>query len=154
MQAPDPIETILARLMPTALSFEGQARLDEMIDDFAEESITAAPNRVNWIRWVAGGGIAAGIGAVFAIVSLKNDFVDPLNLSSLSETAGLVLVSNSARIESMTDEGWQEDFSGIALHAVRLNVVEENSLRDEETGMVVQISQPREEMLFMPISSF
>jgi hypothetical protein len=40
------------------------------------------------------------------------------------------------------------------MHALRLSVVEENSLRDLETGIVVQISEPREEILLMPITAF
>jgi hypothetical protein len=40
------------------------------------------------------------------------------------------------------------------MHALRLNVVEENSVMDEEPGIIVLISQPREELLLMPISSF
>jgi len=71
-----------------------------------------------------------------------------------SLTSGLVLVSESDRVESMTDEGWSEDVYGSAMHAVRLNVIEENQLRDEESGMLVKISEPREEVLLMPISSF
>jgi hypothetical protein len=32
--------------------------------------------------------------------------------------------------------------------------VEENSLLDEETGIVMQVSEPREEILLMPVSTF
>ena len=63
---------------------------------------------------------------------------------------GFVLVSESDRIESMTDEGWQEDLDGSAMHALRLVAVEENNVRDEESGMVVRISEPREEILYTP----
>jgi hypothetical protein len=68
--------------------------------------------------------------------------------------AGLVLVGESDRIESMTDEGWQEESDGSAMRTLRLNVVEENSLLDEETGIVMQVSEPREEILLMPVSTF
>ena len=63
-------------------------------------------------------------------------------------------MGESDRIESMTDEGWQEDADGTAMRALRLSVVEENSLRDEETGIVMQVSEPREEILLMPVSAF
>jgi hypothetical protein len=64
-----------------------------------------------------------------------------------------VLVSESDRIESMTDEGWQEE-NGSAMHALRLTAVEENNVRDVESGMVVRISEPREEILYTPITAF
>jgi hypothetical protein len=40
------------------------------------------------------------------------------------------------------------------MRALRLNAVEENNVRDEESGMVVRISEAREEILLMPISAF
>jgi hypothetical protein len=66
----------------------------------------------------------------------------------------MVLISESDRIESMTDEGWQDEADGSAMHALRVNAVGQNSLRDEESGMVVQISELREELLLTPISAF
>jgi hypothetical protein len=66
----------------------------------------------------------------------------------------MILMGESDRIESMTDEGWQEDSDGSTMRAMRLNVVGENSLLDEETGIVMQVSEPREELLLMPVSTF
>ena len=159
MQAPDPVETILARLMPQALSQDGQYELEAMIDDLAgpeaENVVELSP--VNWTaRWILGGGIAAAIGALCAVFPL-HETNNPSELAtrhSEGSPSGLVLLSASDRIESMIDEGWKEDANGAAIHAIRLNVVGENQLRDEETGMLVRISEPREEMLLMPISSF
>lgn len=152
MQAPDPIETILARLMPPALSQEGQFEIEAMIDELA------GPEAGNVVRgttrWIIGAGIAAAVAALFAVIPvIRTDSRVAVN-SPRESGPGLVLVSESNRIESMTDEGWREDSDGSAMHALRLNVVAENRMRDEETGMVVQISEPREEMLLMPISAF
>jgi hypothetical protein len=47
-----------------------------------------------------------------------------------------------------------EDPDGAAMQAVRVRVVEANTLRDEETGIVVQVSEPREEMVLTPVSVF
>ena len=155
MQAPDPVETILARLMPPALSQDGQFEIESMIDDLAgEEAPKVVPiSSGRWlIRSLVGGGIAAALGAVFALAPY---FQEPVELQVINAPAsGYVLVSESDRIESMTDEGWREDPDGSAMHAVRLNAVEENSVRDEESGMVVLISEPREEILLMPITAF
>ena len=150
MQAPDPIETIMARLMPPALSEDCQAGLDGMIDELA------GPSNIIGISWLSrcliGGGIAAGIGALFAVFPMiQKGAPSPVAVTS---PAGFSIVSESERIESVTDEGWREDSEGSAMHTVRFKSVQENNVRDQETGMLVQISEPREEMLMMPVSEF
>lgn len=156
MPALDPIEATLARLMPPALSQNFQHELEEMIDGLAGQEpqafLATTPRPTHWI---IGSGIAATVAGLLAIYPLIQATLDRQVSAQPEETlSGLVLVSESDRIQSMTDEGWQENSQGHAMHALRLNVVEENSVMDEETGMIVLISQPREELLLMPISSF
>lgn len=150
MQAPDPIETIMARLMPPALSEECQFEIETLIDDLAgPENVVG----ISWLtRCVIGGGIAAAIGALCAVIPMIHDAPQPH--VAVTSPSGFSLVSESDRIESVTDEGWQESADGSAMHAVRLSAVEEDNVRDEESGMVVQITEPREEILLMPISAF
>ena len=149
------IEAALARLMPPALSEECQFEIESMIDELAGpelEEIAEMPAR--WTqRWIMGSGIAAAVAGLLAIVSFVKTTPSHATAAIAEETAGLVLVGESDRVEAMTDEGWQ-DSDGAAMHAVRLNVVAENSLRDEETGITMKISEPREELLLMPISAF
>jgi hypothetical protein len=159
MQAPDPIEAVLARLMPPALGQNSQFEIDSMIDELAGSRVPERGSIVSlrWlIRTLAAGGIAASFGALYAVFPLVGSSPDSrVTIYPPRETlSGLVLVSESDRIESMTDEGWQEDPDGSAMHALRLIAVEENSVRDEESGMVVQISEPREEILLTPITAF
>lgn len=157
MQAPDPIETILARLMPTALSQDGQLDIEAMIDDLAgPETENVVPiSSGNWlVRSLIGGGIAAAVAGLLALAPMIDGFSTPQVSVTSKAASGFVLVSESDRIESMTDEGWQEDLDGSAMHALRLLAVEENNVRDEESGMVVRISEPREEILYTPISAF
>ena len=150
MQAPDPIETILARLMPPALSEEGQSGMDAMIDELAGPSNIVG---ISWLsRCLIGGGIAAGIGALFAVFPMIQK--GPQSPVAATSPTGFSIVSESDRIESVTDEGWREDSEGSAMHAVRFKSVQENNVRDNETGMLVQISEPREEVLMMPVSEF
>lgn len=150
MQAPDSIEAIMARLMPPALSEECQFEIETLIDDLAgPENVVG----ISWLtRCVIGGGIAAAIGALCAVIPMIHDAPQPQ--VAVISPSGFSLVSESDRIESVTDEGWQESADGSAMHAVRLSAVEENNVRDEESGMVVQITEPREEILLMPISAF
>jgi hypothetical protein len=155
MQAPDPIETILARLMPTALSQDSQYEIEAMIDDLAgpeAENVVRISSGRWQVRSLVGGGIAAAVAVGFAIFPMLDGPAEP-QVATISP-AGFVLVSESDRIQSMTDEGWQEEPDGSTMHALRFNAIEENNVRDEESGMVVQISEPREEILLMPISAF
>jgi hypothetical protein len=156
MQAPDPIETILARLMPPALSQDVQVEIDAMIDDLAgpEAEKVVGISSGRWlVRAVIGGGIAAAVGAMIAIFPM-NSTSRVSTVLPMPAASELVLISESARIDSMTDEGWQENPDGSAMRALRLNAVEENNVRDEESGMEVLISEAREEILLMPISAF
>jgi hypothetical protein len=156
MQAPDPVETILARLMPPALSQDAQVEIDAMIDDLAgpEAEKVVGISSGRWlVRAVIGGGIAAAVGAMIAIFPM-NSTSRVSTVLPMPAASELVLISESARIDSMTDEGWQENPDGSAMRALRLNAVEENNVRDEESGMEVLISEAREEILLMPISAF
>ncbi len=156
MQAPDPIETILARLMPPALSQDAQVEIDAMIDELAgpEAEKVVGISSGRWlVRAVIGGGIAAAVGAMIAIFPM-NSTSRVSTVLPMPAASELVLISESARIDSMTDEGWQENPDGSAMRALRLNAVEENNVRDEESGMEVLISEAREEILLMPISAF
>jgi hypothetical protein len=154
MQVPDPIETILARLMPSALSQDGQSEIAAMIDDLAGPEVVRISSSQRPGRWMIGGGIAAALAGSLAALPLIQSVSKSQSTAALEGPLGIVLVSESDRIESMTDEGWQESADGSAMHALRLSAVEENSVRDEESGMVVQISEPREEIFLAPISNF
>ena len=149
MQAPDPIEAVLARLMPPALSQQGQVEIEAMIGELAGPENSRGPS---WfIRCAIGGGIAAAIGALIAVFPTE----PTARPSAVAEAdRGYSLVSGSDRIESMTDEGWQEDADGLAMHTLRLKAIEENQVRDEGSGMVVLISEPREEILLIPVNAF
>ena len=140
MQAPDPIETILARLMPPALSQDAQFEMDAMIDELAgpeAENVVGISSGRWLVRAVIGGGIAAAFGAMFAIFSLSSGSrvaaILPMPVAS-----GLVLISESDRIESMTDEGWQENSDGLAMRAHGFKADRAAINRIEMTGIHLQ----------------
>ena len=111
MHKPDPVETILARLMPPGLSEEGQRGIEEMLDELAGPSagiVTAAPQLtvIPWNRRVIAGGIAAAILAVAVVLPMVfRSSPSPLaaGLSDTEIPAEFVLVSESDRVESTTD---------------------------------------------------
>jgi hypothetical protein len=158
VQPPDSsIEDALARLMPKAISEGGQRALDEMLDELHGEEIplVTADRRIKggW-QILVSAGIAASI-ALLVTFRLETKVSEPfIPLASMALGPNLVLVSESDRIEKMSDEGWMADPQGGMMQAVRMRVVGENSLRDEETGIVVQISEPRDELLLIPVNEF
>lgn len=160
MQAPDPIEIILARLMPPPLSDEVQSEMEVMFDELSSghhESMEHVGDQLAprfSYRWLVGGGIAAAGVGLLAIAPIFRQAASFPIASAVHTSAGFVLLSESDRIESMSDEGWHESLEGMAMRAFRVNAVAENRVRDEESGIVVKLSELREELVLTPISAF
>ncbi|KAB2638282.1 MAG: hypothetical protein DVB25_08125 [Verrucomicrobia bacterium] len=160
MPAPNPIEVALTRLMPPALSETGLRSIETMLDELAATvplSSMAVSRQWWWkLRLTLPLGIAASLAAWLALESGQptGKLLLPVARFASVKTSGLVLISESDRIEAISDEGWVADADGAAMQAVRVRVVEANTLRDEETGIVVQVCDPREEMILTPITVF
>lgn len=160
MQTPEEIEAALSCLMPSSMSGQASRSIEEMLDGLAggvqghSAGDARAIGRSSFSYWLSGG-LAAAIALGFILPDVKKTgplaSVEPLTDEAF---AGLVLVGESEHIESMTDEGWLADPDGAAMQAVRIRAVGANRLRDEETGIVVEISEPRDEVLLMPVSAF
>ncbi|HVJ46995.1 MAG TPA: hypothetical protein VM511_11450 [Luteolibacter sp.] len=156
MQPPDSIEAMLDRLMPTAISEKGQRSLDEMLDELCGPEIVEAPvvRRNHWKYAVAPVGIAAAVAVAVFLPGkeTKKGVSSPAVVAIADEEFSLV--GESDRIEALADEGLVADPMGGVMQAMRVRVVGENTFRDEETGIVMQISEPREEMLFYQVNAF
>ncbi len=156
MHKPDPVETILARLMPAALSDEGQRGIEAMLDELAGPAVEVVPVKPWFRRSFAGaigaGGIAAAL--LLLLVVSRSSVSAPAGPAAHQQAPGFVLMGESGSVESMTEEGWSEDSDGSAMRTMRLRVVEENRLLDEETGIVMLVSEPRDEHLLTPVSTF
>lgn len=154
----DPIETILARMMPPALSADGQREIEDMLDELAGPSEEIIPVKAwfsrPWFRGVAAAGIAAAVILALAMPRLNTTAPVPVVVLEQEAADGVVLVGESGQIKSMSEQGWQENPDGSALRTLRMKVVEENRFLDEETGIVMLVSEPREEYLLMPVSAF
>jgi hypothetical protein len=154
------VEAILGRLMPSALSQGAQEEMEGMLDELAGSAtaelaeLSPPSQTLSFLRrWQTGLGIAAAIGGL-CVISLKTETGKLPSFATQQMVPGVVLVSASDRIVSSSDEGWQDAADGTAMRALRLRAVTESQVRDEASGMVVQISEPRVETLYMPISSF
>ncbi len=160
MRTPDPheeIEAALRRLMPVPLSEGAQGSIGGMIDELAGE-ITVVPfNLSRSAKWMGLSGMAAAVALGITLFSNNRVSENLAALSGVPETElppGLSFLAESDRVEGMSDEGLFVDAGGSALRKVRIRVVEESQVRDEETGIVVVLSEPREEMFLVPVSSF
>ncbi len=72
----------------------------------------------------------------------------------MNQPPELIYLSESDRVEAMSDEGLFVDSGGSAVRKLRVRVIEESQIRDEETGIVVMLTEPREEMYMVPVSTF
>ncbi|RYD18238.1 MAG: hypothetical protein EOP88_23285 [Verrucomicrobiaceae bacterium] len=152
------MEAILGRLMPPALSSDSHGEIENMIDDLAgvEPAKIVPISSGGWIaRWAAGGGIAAALGLLGALYMGDKTVQEPRNGALVQQmSSNLIVVSETDRVESVTDEGLKANADGSAMRAVRLKAVETNKVLDKESGMIIEIREPREELLLTPITEF
>lgn len=158
LETADDIENALGRLMPVALSERAGTELDEMIDSLSG-NLEVEGSEPGWnVKWRVFGGIAAA--AAFAALifssgpSSEKDLSDSTTRNVSDEAAEVVFLTESDRVEEVSDEGLYVDAGGSAVRKVRVRVVEESQLRDEETGIVVMLTEPREETYMVPVSTF
>jgi hypothetical protein len=68
--------------------------------------------------------------------------------------ADVVLIGSSEFVEDAVPEDWMSETDGVPHQAWRVRVVDQERLRDVETGYEVLVSRPREEVRLMPVTSF
>lgn len=145
------IENLLARLMPHAISDSSQLAIENLLDELATESADMKSLDPSKRLPMVALGIAASLVAAVVMIGMTPS---PQIIAAMKVPQGVLLLGESDRVESMSDEGWHEISDGSAMRAMRLHVVEENRLFDEETGIVMQVTEPRDEWLIMPVSAF
>ncbi len=161
MESPEDIEKALARLMPSAISEKGQRSMDDLIDSLAAGETVAVelPPAKKPSRWGWFGGIGAAAAAVIVAVSLpKGGSPGVVENAPAQEDPGakgeLVLIGSSEVVEDAVPEDWMSETDGVPHRAWRVRVVDQERLRDVETGYEVLVSRPREEVRLMPVTSF
>ncbi|RYD33457.1 MAG: hypothetical protein EOP85_20775 [Verrucomicrobiaceae bacterium] len=131
-----------------------------MIDDLAGEQpetrkVVPISSGGWFVRWAAGGGIAAALGLLGALYMGDKTVQEPKSGALVQEmSSDLIVVSETDRVESVTDVGLKENADGSTVRALSVRVVETNQVLDKESGIVVEIREPREELLLTPISEF
>jgi hypothetical protein len=167
MHRPDSIEDILSRLIPPALSESGQARMEAMIDELAGPQTAAHPEAPAFrpylpssrppIRWRMVGGIAAAAAIMLgALIAGQRQLAPSASFATVTRPAfpALTLLEESGRVDDASNAGTVEESDGTSLQAWKYHVVEKDRMKDRQTGLVVEVSQPRDEFLLMPVSAF
>lgn len=160
MQKPDTcndIENALMRLMPVALSEAAQSEIDSQIDRLCGDADLPATNIAGFPRWIAASGIAAALVLGFSIYPRAGkagaEIARSQPLASVG-SPGVVVLNEAERVEHVSDDGLFVDSGGSAVRKVRVRLVGESRMRDEETGIVVTLREPREETYLVPVSTF
>jgi len=163
MESPEDIEKALARLMPSAISEKGQRSMEDLIDSLAAGETVAVElpsvKKPSHLPWFGLGGIGAAAAAVVVAFSLpqgKSPAVvenAPVR-ENLPSKADVVLIGSSEFVEDAVPEDWMSETDGVPHQAWRVRVVDQERLRDVETGYEVLVSRPREEVRLMPVTSF
>jgi len=163
------LEQGLEKLMPSAVSDEAhkawseeiELRLQEM--EAKEVDLDQAGNR----RFRLSGLIAAaaacmvigfGIAATFYSETSANSASEQIVSQDSSEKRNKSLyeiLSSSKIVQSQQEVGFvEEKVHQIPMRKVRYRILDTAKLRDSETGVVVTITEPREEVLIEPVESF
>lgn len=145
----DEMEKALMRLMPVALSDSAQASMDARIDELAGVQVVTH-DFSRWAKWL--GGIAAAVAIGVFALPFGNWKAAPL--VDLTADDEMIVLNELDRVENVRDEGLFVDAGGSAMRKMSVRVIGESTIRDAETGIEVTLTEPREEMFLMPISTF
>lgn len=153
LETADDIEKALSGLMPVALSDRVCEEIGDALDELAGDTETASAKMA---KWPAITGLAAAIilGLFFFSPGAGPDSVEASGPQPRDIGPEMVFLTETDRVEDVADEGLFVDAGGSAVRKVRVRVVEESRIRDKETGIVMMLSEPREELYMMPVSTF
>ncbi len=175
MKPVNSIEEKLRRLVPPALSEEGQLRLEETVDRLAGVQSEGESSNRSEVRFFAWPWKAVAVVAALAIPVVMLQSYDPDDTDrslaqvdvpiSADQSAQMIaqkvwpeemlLLRSTKLIDAQVDDGLIVPVNGSAPHyRYRYRVVDEERVRDPETGTVVTLRQPRQEVVTIPVTQF
>jgi hypothetical protein len=161
MESPEDIEKALARLVPSAISEQGQRSLDDLIDSLAagetavEEMPLPSARNTPW-GWIGGVGAAAAAVALAFVIPAgeKDDAPDLATVPVSTGKGGFLVLEQSKHVESAEPEDWTSEADGVTHRAWRVRVVNQERVQDLETGYEVLVSHPQDEVILRPVNTF
>lgn len=158
MESPEDIEKALARLLPSAISDQGQRSLEDLIDSLAAgETVVEMPppHRKPW-AWIGGIGAAAAAVALALVTPAGEPRAPQFSSTDLppEDEGGFVVLAQSKHVETAEPENWTSESDGVTHRAWRVRVVNQERVQDLETGYEVLVSRPQEEVILMPVNAF
>lgn len=155
MSKADTVEEILARLMPVAMSESAEEEIFDNLEELAStldhESVGGVPKR--W-PWITGAAAAFGLSALGVLHTSHSSPNRGTLAASPDSLPSLVNLSRIDTLQSIEGQGWWEDGEGNAHQSLRLNMVAHQEILDQETGIRMTVSEPREETILVPVSTF
>lgn len=160
------LEEKLEGLVPSPLSEGGERMLEDRIDELAGVDSEARPAEqaaptVFWSRRVAAVVLVLAIPVV--MIQMKPERPDDTSLAMLDADLApsvpvhpeMILLKSTKLIDGREDDGLIVPADGAAPHyRYRYRVVDEEQVRDPETGAVITLRQPRQEVVTIPVTEF
>ena len=146
----DAMEKVLLRLMPAALSETAQAGMEAQLDELSGSAEVLRHDFSRRAKWL--GGIAAAV--TIGVFAFPFGSQESAPLVGIAEDDGMVVITELDRVENVLDEGLFVDAGGSAVRKMSVRVVGESRILDEETGIEVTLTEPRREMVLLPVSTF
>ena len=159
MESPEDIEKALARLVPSAISDQGQRSLEDLIDSLAAGETALVempePRRKPW-GWIGGVGTAApAVTLALFIPAGEPGGTAPLAATPVAnEEPGFLVLEQTKHVESAEPEDWTSEADGVTHRAWRVRVVNQERVQDLETGYEVLVSHPQDEVILQPVNTF
>lgn len=152
METPESMERMLRqRLVPRGFTDRGMSGMEALIDGLA--GVEGGGRKKSRKPWMFG--IAASL-AMAAVISWS---VSRMGDEAVAEIAALgpvvSLVSESeAVVAAEKADAYLSDDDGTLLQGWYVEVLSEEMFHDGETGEVVKVRQPRDELVLVPVSTF
>ena len=162
MEPINSIEEKLARLIPPALSEEGQTSMEDLIDELAgvEADDHSGMSSKPWLWKVAA---AVAILAVPVVMIQQRGDSPAMDTSlarldtdvTLDVSPEMMLLKSIKMIDARENDGLIVPNDGSAPHyRYRYRVIDEEVVKDPETGVVITLRQPRQEIVTIPVTQF
>lgn len=163
----DALEQRLRAIAPRDVSSAAMQRCDETIDALADGAAgkrtgtageQAARSALRPWAWASAAAVVVGA-AVWLPALWDADDAPALaaghDPSSGTGAPGFVLLKSTNRVDGHEDDGLIIPTDGSAPHyRHRYHIVDEEQVRDEKTGTVVTLRQPRQEVIRVPVTQF